>query len=591
MTFDIVPGNALGCRTNAHRHGWDGSICEDAADWACGIEADFRQKYCQTGTPRCFHLHLFDEEGPHLIIPDSGVGWLLGKHPTAFDDQVLLIWAPHAEEPHGMVGGRPVGSFMAGAYRIESAERIEQRNHVEWKIRPYEDGWTYMGCLETQAPRFIHLGGPYIKQVERASIGALFESALESGAEITDFWTREEKERLDHFAAHVDEWLSEAETRVTELLGTSVKSLTPAAPQKERKPTQPAKSSKAPPEPQLTTRLIPLPPKPPAVEPPDQFPLIADSKREGIEKVYGTSTLRALQIAAMTHPMLLLTGHPGVGKSTLALDFIDDPQRERSLVVPVDAEWTHSTQLFGSLNEATNSFEPTRLTNFLRAAELAWRAGDFATRVVVLENFDLCAPEDWLSEIRTRLQYPGKSISDRTIELSGSSVRCWAADAEPRLFLSPAVRFVATVDEPIRPGTLTTRLLNDIGVVSLDISTADALKLAGATVTPKQSEALVALDKCSRPFHAGITLTTAHSIATCLGRLEELGLDAWKAIDVVLCQEVLSKLELMAPEGLAEELGHRLITWGEGPGKKFTRAAARVTEFGERVSRAGVYDA
>ena len=99
MTIDIIPGNALGCRTNAHRHGWDGSICEEAQDWACGIEAEFRAKYCAMGTPRCFHLHLFDEEDPHLVIPDSGVGWLLGQHPDAFDDQILLVWAPRPRSP------------------------------------------------------------------------------------------------------------------------------------------------------------------------------------------------------------------------------------------------------------------------------------------------------------------------------------------------------------------------------------------------------------------------------------------------------------------------------------------------------------
>lgn len=587
MTFDIFPGNALGCRTNAHRHGWDGSICEDAADWACGIEADFRQKYCQTGTPRCFHLHLFDDDGPHLTIPDSGVGWLLGKHPTAFDDQVLLIWAPHAEEPHGMVGGRPTGSFMAGAYRIESAERIEQRNHIEWKIRPYDDGWTYMGSLETQAPRFIHLGGPYIKQVERASIGALFESALEAGAETTEYWTAEEKERLEQFAGHVDEWLSIAEKRVKKLVGDSP---APAPEARERKNTQAPKAAKPEPEPELTTRLIPLPPKPPAVEPPDRFPLIAEAKRAKIEQLYGPYTLHSLQVAAMTHSMVLLSGLPGVGKSTLALDFIDDPKRERSLVVPVAADWNSPEQLFGRVQKATGAFEPTRFTNFMRAAELAWRAGDFSTRVVVFENFDLCPPEDWLSDIRIRLQYPANSITDRTIELGGQSVRGWAQGAEPRLFLSPAVRFVATVDEPLRKGTLTSRLLDDIGIVELNISTSDALKLSGANLTSKQLEALIGLDKCTRPFHAGILLTTAHSIATCLNRQEELGLDNWKIIDMVLCQEVLSKLELSPGEGMDETLGHRLVEWGDGPGKKFTLASTRLSEIGDRLSRANVYD-
>jgi len=101
MTIDIIPGNALGCRTNAHRHGWDGSICEEAQDWACGIEAEFRAKYCAMGTPRCFHLHLFDEEDPHLVIPDSGVGWLL-------EMQAVPRVVDPASDGAGYRGGQPV---------------------------------------------------------------------------------------------------------------------------------------------------------------------------------------------------------------------------------------------------------------------------------------------------------------------------------------------------------------------------------------------------------------------------------------------------------------------------------------------------
>lgn len=590
MTFDIVPGNALGCRTNAHRHGWDGSICEDAVEWACGIEADFRQKYCASGTPRCFHLHLFDDDEPYLVIPDSGVGWLLGRTPTAFDDQILLIWAPQAEEPHGMVGGRPVGSFMAGAYRIERVERIEQRNHVEWKIHPYEDGWTYMGCLDTQAPRFIHLGGPYIKQVDRSAIPPLFTAALEAGKETSEYWTQDEKERLENFAANAESWLDTAEKKIQALLEES-RAAAPRPRKEVRRSSQGATRGERPDgDPQLATRLIPLPPRTPSTEPPDHYPLIEATKRPGIAEVYGEQTLRALRVASLTHPVVLLRGHAGVGKSTLALDLIDDPQRMRSLVVTVCAGWSGTEDLFGRLSEDTGAFEPTLFTNFLRAAELAWRSGDFATRVVVFENFDASPPEDWLAEILVRAQYPPNSTSERTIDLSAEMVRGWAPGATARLMLSPGVRFVATADEPLRPGTLSPRLLDDIAVVELNVSAEGALSRSGAKLTPKQLEALVELDRCTRDLYAGVTLTTGRSIATCLGKLEDLGLDAWGAIDLVLCQEVASKLEVLDPGAIDEGLRHRLVAWGEGLGKKFAFCAARLAAWAENASRVEVFE-
>jgi hypothetical protein len=588
MTFDIVPGNALGCRTNAHRHGWDGSICEDAVEWACGIEADFRQKYCASGTPRCFHLHLFDEEEPFLVIPDSGVGWLLGRNPTAFDDQILLIWAPQAEEPSGMVSGRPVGSFMAGAYRVERVERVEQRNHVEWKIHPHGDGWTYMGCLETQAPRFIHLGGPYIKQVDRSTLSPLFTAALEAGSETSEYWTEEEKERLEQFAANIDSWLDIAQKKAQLLLEES-QSAASARKETGHSPQAAHRSRNDDGEPALATRLIPLPPRTPTTEPPDHYPLIEATKCPGIAELYGEHTLNDLRVASLTHPMILLRGHAGVGKSTLALDLIDDPQRLRSLLVPVRAGWNGPQDLLGRLREGTGAFEPTLFTNFMRAAELAWRSGDFATRLVVFENFDASPPEDWLSEILIRAQYPVASTSERTIDLGAEFVRGWASGATARLMLSPAVRFLATVDEPLRPGTLTPRLLDDLAIVDLDISAKTALERVGVKLTAKQLEGLIELDRNTRGLHAGITFTTARSIATCLQSLEDLGLDAWRAIDLVLCQQVACKVEALDPGSIDEGLGNRLVAWGEGPGKKFTNCAGRLSAWAERTSAAGVF--
>lgn len=580
MTFDIVPGNALGCRTNAHRHGWDGSICEDAKEWACGIEVEFRAKYCAMGTPRCFHLHLFDEEGPHLVIPDSGVSWLLGQSADAFDDQVLLIWAPQAEEPHGLVGGRPVGSFMAGAYHIERVERIEQRNHIEWKIFPYEDGWTYLGSLECQAPRFMHLGGPYIKQVDRSAVGPLFEAALEAGAETSEYWTQEEKERLEHFAGNVDEWLAAAEERIKSLVGNTAEQVATIRPQQEpQAPTPRAATAARAPERrgrELPTRLIPLPPKPPAAELPDRYPLIDAAKRASIENTYGAATLRSLQVAAMTHPLVLLRGHAGAGKSRLALDFIEDEKRERSLVVSTASDWQGPENLFGRLSSTSGVFEPTLFSNFMRASELAWRNGDFATRVVVFENFDLSSAETWLSELLLRAQYPATAMVDRTVQLAGDSVRGWSTGAGTRLMISPAVRFVATVDDPMRAEVLTARLLDKIGVVELSVSATDALKLSETSVTPKQQEALLALDSITRDLHAGVTLSTAHAIRRCQEHIEELEIDAWRAIDLVLEQQILAKLELVAPGDLPPETARQALDWAEGPGKKLVCCAARL---------------
>jgi hypothetical protein len=263
--------------------------------------------------------------------------------------------------------------------------------------------------------------------------------------------------------------------------------------------------------------------------------------------------------------------------------------RERTLVVPVSAHWKSPKGLLGQWNDHAGTFEPTLFANFMRAAELAWRAGDFATRIVIFENFDLSPTENWLAEILLRSQYPAQNTADRTLHLGGHKVRGWAPDAAGRLLISPAVQFIGVVDEPIQGQTLSPRLINDLGMVRIDISAIQALRLAAPGVTPKQTEALLELDAVVRPLHAGITLTTATAIRACLGKLESLEMDAWRAIDLVIEQEVMAKLELRDPTTVELDLGHSAIAWTEGSGKRLVNSAARLSDWAERVQHAQVF--
>ncbi len=590
MTFEIVPGNALGCRTNAHRHGWDGSICDDAAEWACGIEADFRSKYCQNEIPRCFHLHLFDEEDPHLVIPDSGVGWVLGRTPTAFDDQILLIWAPQAEEPRGLVSGRPAGSFMAGAYRIGNVERVEQRNHVEWKIRPHDDGWAYLGGLDLQAPRFIHLGGPYIKQVEANAVVTLFETGREAGAELNEVWTEAERDRLENFCNNLAEWQKIAEERASKLMGIPKRPMPKTRGQKG----EGAKAGGGPGRkadedgPELRQRTIPTPPKVQRPDPPDTFPLIEESKREAIRLAHGEETLAALSAAEKTRPLLILRGLPGVGKSHLALELIDDPNRQRTLIVPVSPLWRGREDLLGRTNRARQQFEPTGFTNFMRAAHLAWLEGDYSTRLVVFEHFDLAPPEAWLSEILLRASYPLEPNRDRTIHFEAESVRGWEGPSRTRLFLPPTVHFVATVDEPVRAEAFSPRLLDAAAVVRVSMTPARALELAEVKLEKAQLEVIETLDEALRDLAISFSLTEAHGLGSLLGEEEKLELEGWKAIDLILGQGILAKLEMLETDSVEERAHLALSEWCQSNEDELPGSAGGIRKWLEKGGRLGV---
>ncbi|MDP6762280.1 MAG: hypothetical protein QF903_12755 [Planctomycetota bacterium] len=565
MFFDATPGNALGCRTNAHRHGWDGNICDDATSWKCGIDQEFRERYCANGTARCFHLHIFDPQAPCLVIPDSGVGWILRRNPHALDDQILLIWAPEAEEPGGMQGGKNPVSVMAGAYRVGEVERVEHRNHAEWRIHPYPDSWTCMGPLAIPSPRFIHLDGPYIKQIDRQSIDRVFDAAREEEIE-EDYWDAEDRERLENFAGHLDEWLTVAGERLEKLRAESGPPVRGKTKKSNERGVQ-----------QRFVRTQTPPAEPPAR--PD--PLVEGPCRESVAATYGSETLTALEAGSLTHSLVVLTGAEGGDKGRLALSLIEDPRRERTLIVPVSPTWRGREDLLGRPNAAGDLFEPTALTRFLYRAQEAWDRGDPRPFVVLLEALDLGAPGHWLNELLTRAEFAPDQRADRTIDLGGQAVRGRDRKAGSSLFLSPAVRFVATLEAGLPGGGLSPRLLDRAAVIHLAIDPRTALERSGVELEPEQLDALWALGDAAGERGARFSLRQARSLKACLERLAELDLDSWGALDLVLRQEVLSKVTLRAADPADQGVQRALSEWSEGPGKRLDGCRGAISTWSE----------
>lgn len=566
MFFDANPGNALGCRTNAHRHGWDGNICDDAASWKCGIDQEFRERYCVNGTPRCFHLHIFDPQEPCLVIPDSGVGWILRRDPHALDDQILLVWAPEAEDPNGIVEGKAAVSIMAGAYRVGKVEHVEHRNHVEWRIHPHEDGWAFMGPLSIPSPRFIHLDGPYIKQIDGPSVDRVFAAALSEEIE-EEYWDADDRKRLEHFAEHLDEWLAVA--------GERLEKIRASAPQGAREKASRAADGA---QQQRFVRTS----QTPRLDPPSQpDPLVEASCKETIAATYGAETLTALEVGSMTRSLVILTGAAGGGKCRLALSLIDDPERERTLIVPVSPTWRGREDLLGRPNASGDLFEPTALTGFLRRAQGAWDSGDARPWVVIFEALDLGMPGHWLNELLTRAESAPGERADRTIDLGGQAVRGWDRKAGSGLFLSPAVRFVATLETDPAEGELSTRLLDRAAVVHLSIDPRAALERSGVELDPEQADAVSALGVAAGARGARFSLRQARSLRACLDRLSDLDLDSWGALDLVLRQEVLSKVTLKAADPADQGVQQALSEWSEGPGRRLSACRGAISAWTE----------
>jgi len=581
MRFLLQPGNAIACKINTHRSQWDGSICKDPETWNCSAPDHFRESYCGRGDDRCFHVHTFDPSGPNMVIEENGAGWLLDQAPDALDDQLLVFWGGRASPPFG-IPDRDKRDVLFGVYRVKTVEREDMGHRTQWRVIPHEDSWICLAAMNLPRPRYEDLGGMYLKQLDADELGALFADErmlrlLDGGDQL----------RFRRFARHLKEWLEVAGRKAETLharLGTKPFSGRGIAP--EPTPVHPPMSH------QPFRKLSDLV-KPKAVEsataaaakPPPASPQTASkssTKTEvltpevaaRIEATHGEDLLLDLRIALATRDLVVLRGEPGVGKSHLALRLLDNPERDRTLVVPVSATWRGREDVLGYVNPMDGRFVKTPFTRFLEFAAAAWREGDRAPRLVIFEEFNLSQPEHWFADVLAVSQYEREE--DRIVQLAGTG-----AKEDASVFLSPAVRFIATVNNDHTTRALSPRVLDRAAVVHLELTPKQALARIGLELEAPLVNAISGLDFRLRSRGASFSIRTARSLQTCIesGLVDRAG----DALDLVLAQQLLSKVRLAAHDPSDLRVLEDLEQWCEDQQAGLQRCVKVIAEWRETL--------
>lgn len=606
MVFLYTPGKALGCNVNAHRHGWDGTICSDATNWNCSAEQAFRDDYCTRGDARCYHVHLFDAQQPRFQVDDNGIGWMLHVDERALDDQILLIWGGDFGEPRGLRENRYGRGPIYGAYRVKACRKVELPYRILWEIVPHADGWTRCHNLRIPRPTNRSLSGKYLREVDRSSLLSAFAEGRRIADERRDleWFGPEDAARFRRFTDNLEDWLAQA-TKAAEdrghgrgdhvqpsvrltagpsplspLAGLTSRATATTSPGPKGGTTRAVEpGTKKPHEPPTPTSPVALSrPAESTVQPSSHSGLIEAAGQKHIAETYGDDTLLALRIAVLTKPLLILRGNTGVGKSHLALRLLDDPNGERTMIVPVAATWRGREDLLGYVNPISAEFEPTGFTKFLFAAWKAWQDDDHRARLVIFEEFNISQPEHWLSDILVISQFD--DLKQRRIDLGGKSVRGFAG-SEDSVTLSPAVRFVATINNDHTTRPLSPRVIDRSAIVELDLEPRQAVRLAHAAIEDDHLLPITELDELLRSRGASFSLRSARSLSTCIGKLAELRIGVWQAIDLVLAQEVLSKVRLLARDPSDAELMRDLQRWSEKHGRNLARCSRTIESWSE----------
>ncbi len=585
MSF-ITIGNALGCTINSHRSNWDGSICKNAETWSCSAKQQFRTDYCQQGDPRCYHIHIFEQENPYCLIDDLGIGWLLDPYPEALNNQILLFWGKRFQEPRGIsdINTRPK-DYVFGAYRVRSVspQKINEFKTL-WKIEPYPDGWTRFQQPYTLTVYYKSIiGGVYLKEVNRVAVENMFEKAAEQARSPHPNWTNtEDAERFAHFHANLHNWFeiardnAESLQKQNTMRSVSYRS-TPSA-NISKSPFEGLKNLEL----KKTTPPLPIKTQATTKNGTTIYPLIEkESIKEKIKKNYSKENLYALMAVSLTKNILIITGHPGVGKSSLAIDLIDDS--ERQLIVPVGSTWRGREDLLGYLNPISNEFEPTEFTRFLVKAESAWRKNDKRTYMVIFEEFNLSQPEYWFADILVRSQYPDNAEQPRMIELGGKSIRGITTNGS-KIFISPALRFIATINNDHTTLSLSPRVLDRASIIELDLEPRATLQRSKLELEEQQIMSIEELDVLLKYKNAMFSLRAAESLKRCLENLQLLNMNsAWDALDIVLLQQVLTKVKLMVGDPANDNLMQGLEDWSESYGKYLRKSASLINSWAEAL--------
>jgi len=622
--MSIQAGDAFAIKINSHRHQWSGHICSSPLQWNCGAPEDFRATQCENGKERCFHLGIFSSGAPRVVIPDRSVEQLLGNNPALLDDQLLFFTGSKFDARSGR-NPSSADQVLYGAYRIKRAMIDTNGPNQNVIIEPYPDGWVVFPRNLVRKPSTPPAfdGVSYLNRLSRTAVErAVNDAVIEAqGLRGTEALSPSLMERLVHFNDSLEEWIDEAQyafnaqqpvqlkqhfasafthsepidsslaSRLKDALAakpmTFVKS--PVLPEPQPLPQDDAELAS---EVEVATVVVPTISAPvevgtqlvsaPAVqvdtsatigEHAAPFPL--DWRRAALPEAqqcaliaaeYGEQTLRGVRVATITKSLVLLTGAPGVGKSWLATRLLDDPQRERSVIVSVSSTWRGREDLLGYVNPIDGEFEATEFTRFLRRVEQAWQQGDLRPHVAVFEEFNLSQPEHWLSDLLVRLEYEPDRIGDRTIYLGGSKVRGEAAQVAPQVYLPPSLILVGTLNNDHTVRALSPRVLDRATLIEITASGRTALARVGMVGSyPMIEEVVEDLNEVLALRGVAFSVRSARSLRRAIDELGED--DAMSILDHVILQEVLSKLRLVSGDPQDEQLTNHLKEWSNRDGR------------------------
>lgn len=578
-------------RILTHKSGWNGTICTDPLTHECNpSNLDFRKNYCARGVPFCNHMHIFDSTEPYLKVKASQLpNVAIDVLNQVFTNQIVLFhsYAPPDYDIRHAVFNMP--STMIGFYRIKSIS-VDPINSDFYKIHPYEDAWI-------RFPKLVSLQYYWSNTDDKMSnIKSLPSSSLK---EIMSYMTKpdvnyhdaKDEKRLKNAWDKIDEWLTISNDGIdsaNKLLNAELDSYRRYS-NGSQIINNPFKNSE-----QLKNLVVaPAKESTPTKEITKSKDTIKETQWQEAIQHLSEKLQTQFYLAWHSKPLIILSGEPGCGKSQIARTLV---KPEHRCIIAVSSSFSSQEDLFGYYNPVNAKFHAFTLVSFLIECEKDWLKGDKSPRVIVLEEMNIAQPEHYMSDILSKTQYPEDDVKARTIHFPGSEIEGYPKKTS--VMLSPAIKFVATVNIDHSVRKLTQRVLDRAAIVKIEISPSTILshlnlKNLPGTLTQCLTNLNAVLDGRYRfSYRTGTSLCTAISILTqnntSNNDIEQI---AFQALDLVLVQEVWPRISAsLRSDFHPERILENLSKWKSGYSDLLQHSAAIIDDWNERFEQGNNID-
>lgn len=553
-----------------HKFGWNGVVCPDAAlyNQCCETNSKFRHDFCAKGIPVCNHLNIFNSSNPFLKVKVSQLPHAhIDTLNLAFGDQILVFtsYAPlDYDVLHEVKVIRPYTTI--GFYRIKEITEDSNSRDV-YVIRPYEDGWV-------RFPKLVSHYHYWTRLDERmANINSLASHHLkddlyymDGNKNKVDYHDPQDKFRVENGLNKIDEWINAANKRIPlanqalsqELNYREIKTI-----------NNPFKDIILRKNVVIQKEIIPK-------EVIKTVPLWQIAISHLSDKLQAQFCL-----AWRSKPLIILSGEPGSGKSQIARNLV---KPEHRCIISVSSAFTSQEDLLGYYNPVNTKFHGFILTTFLIECEKAWLSGDKTDRVVVLEEMNIAQPEHYMSDILAKTQYQ-EDVDARAIHFSAEIE---GYPGKSSVFLSPAIKFIGTVNTDHSVRKLTQRILDRSSIIKIEITPSTILKHVGLediqnTLTECIADLNMVLDGRYRfSYRTGMSLRIAIDM---IKETEDESV-AFKAFDLVLIQEVWPRVSSSFQSDFnAEKILGNLNRWIGEYGEQLVHSALILDDWNIRMSQ------